>query len=128
MFRFFLRELICYVRREREKERKGWDFSPNAREREENRFNHWFGMLTIVYMASSTFLWCQWRLGLLEWVEVVYWYRWELTKSVNHWLLIIKTSMKKRKKCKFEPLYLCNRFYQTNEKMFHNRKLHIYIG
>jgi hypothetical protein len=67
---------VWYTRRN-EKERKRWDFSlfsslSCTREREENKFNQWFAMLAIVYMASSTFLWCQWRLGLLEWVEVVF--------------------------------------------------------
>jgi hypothetical protein len=64
----------------------------------------------IVYMASSTFVWCQWRLGLLKWVEVIFIpmrnneKRWSLTTHYRN------KQEKKRKKVK--RLYLYNRFDQ----------------
>jgi len=84
-----------------------------TREREENKFNQWFAMLAIVYMASSTFLWCQWRLGLLEWVEVIFIpmrnneKRWSLTTYYQD-----KQKRKREKKRKVKRLYLYNRFHQ----------------
>ncbi len=103
-----------------EKERKRWDFSRFSslsfiREREENKFNQWFAMLAMVYMASSTFLWCQWRLGLLEWVEVIFIpmrnnkKRWSLT---THYQDKQEKAREREKKCKVKRLYLYNRFHQ----------------
>jgi len=66
----------------------------SEREKKTNKFNQWFPILAIIYtyMSSSNFLWCQWWLGLLVWVEVIRLLTRNNANVLDQWLLIIKTT------------------------------------